>query len=72
MPVTSLARAEARFLDVRDAFDAADLAEARGLAAARSRQQAATTLAELAPPGNSSGLAPLRPRQCLCAAGTPR
>jgi hypothetical protein len=47
MLATSLARAEARFLDVRDAFDAADLAEARGLAAARSRQQAATTLAEL-------------------------
>jgi hypothetical protein len=47
MPVTSLARAEARFLDMRDAFDAADLAEARGLAAGRSRQQAAATLAEL-------------------------
>jgi hypothetical protein len=47
MPVTSLTRAEARFLDIRDAFDAADLAEARGLAAARPRQQAAATLAEL-------------------------
>ena len=47
MPVTSLTRAEARFLDIRDAFDAADLAEARGLATARSRQQAAATLAEL-------------------------
>jgi hypothetical protein len=47
MPVTSLARAEACFLDLRDAFDAADLADARGLAAARWRQQAAMTLAEL-------------------------
>ena len=47
MPATSLSRTEARFLDMRDAFDAAELAEARGLAAVRSRQLAAATLAEL-------------------------
>jgi hypothetical protein len=47
MPATSLTHAEARFLDVRDALDAADLADARGLADGGSRHQAAATLAEL-------------------------
>jgi len=42
-----LARAEAQFLDVRDAIDAAELAEARGLAATRSPHERDATLAEL-------------------------
>src|SRR5262245_16098325 len=48
MPATSLTHAEARFLDARDALDAAELAEARGLADGRSQHEVATALAELA------------------------
>jgi len=47
MSATSLTHAEARFLDVRDGLDAADLADARGLTDGRSRHQVAATLAEL-------------------------
>ena len=47
MPATSLTHAEARFLDVRDALDTADLADDLGLAGGGSRHQTAATLAEL-------------------------